>query len=152
MLRGLLLALELEVAGLMRGRWEVLQRVVEAGGSVEWEAVGGSLAAQVGACVRCCAGQQEEDRAEEGEAEDQGVEGVLAGGVGGEKGAEGGGSELCIHCQDVFEVRWVCNRSGKKIQVEAQGGEWLEVATSLKVLLSFTHPLTNPLRCFLLWI
>ncbi|CAI5475908.1 unnamed protein product [Closterium sp. Yama58-4] len=115
-LRGLLVALGVQVAGLMKGRQEALERVVEAGSRVEGEAVGGSLVAQAGSCARCSAGQEEggaEDSGaeEEGVAEEGGTEGVLAGGVGGEMGAGwGGGSELCMHChaQDVLETIFPC--------------------------------------------
>ncbi|CAI5486071.1 unnamed protein product [Closterium sp. Naga37s-1] len=94
-LRGLLVALGVQVAGLMRGRQQALQRVVEAGSRVEGEALGGSLVAQAGSCARCSAGQEEggaEDcEAEDGRDEEGGAEGILAGGGGGERGADGGG-------------------------------------------------------------
>ncbi|CAI5951259.1 unnamed protein product [Closterium sp. NIES-64] len=157
-LHGLLVALGEEVARLMGSRQEVLQRVVDAGGRVDVEGVGGSLVAQAGSCGRCSAGQEEkggaedyeaeEGASEEGGDEDGGAEGVLASGVVGARGADGGeGSELCMLCQaqDVFEVRWVCNQTGTRIQRYGSRLIQLQLSSAPPSLASSSH-LTQPLH------
>ncbi|CAI5997648.1 unnamed protein product [Closterium sp. NIES-64] len=157
-LHGLLVALGEEVARLMGSRQEVLQRVVDAGGRVDVEGVGGSLVAQAGSCGRSSAGQEEKGGAEDYEAEegateeggdeDGGAEGVLASGVVGARGADGGeGSELCMLCQaqDVFEVRWVCNQTGTRIQRYGRRLIQLQLSSAPPSLASSSH-LTQPLH------